>query len=617
MWRSALVLAFSCLLAAPILAGPNTGGTLVVHDVNLPVSGLDPSISVCNQGTHPIDCSQADTRLDGSGPANHKIWRVYAAFPPGCSPRLMGITWGVHYDPSLLVITNEATRSCGYWELNDASWPNSDTGSTVVWNGLQTASLIPVYCFSGYSYAATTFDLIGHPTQGGQFGDDTVPAILDPIAGYGRLGFGMDGSVVCPAVTALGACCGAEGGCTLTCPGACLSPSNWEGQWTSCYPDPCPQYPGACCDPGTGGCLFIDQAACLSPKTWLGSGITCLPLNPCAQPGICCNPADGACSLVLRINCLAPLSWYGAGSSCTPNPCPQLGACCTYPQGQCSLTLSVYCSAPSIWHGAWTSCSPNPCPPWGRCCNPANGSCAIRVSENCAAPLVWHPEWTACSPNPCPQIGACCDPETGACAVVLAAGCLSPGVWHSGWNSCSPNPCPQRGACCTGVTCTFVIRDLCGGSWYPLACDPDPCNAPGGACCDPATGVCLLIPELFCASPSVWHGDWAACTPNPCPQPSGACCTPHGACVVTLASGCSSPNTWLGLSTTCDANPCPQAPALGACCFTMTGECVTTLAEECVPPGLWFGWLTCSPNICPVPVPVQRSTWGRIKASYR
>lgn len=97
--------------------------------------------------------------------------------------------------------------------------------------------------------------------------------------------------------------------------------------------------------------------------------------------------------------------------------------------------------------------------------------------------------------------------------------------------------------------------------------------------------------------------------------PTGACCYPDGTCVVAVQHLCD--GEWLGPGTDCDPNPCPQPPPRGACCF-VDGTCVVLTEGECaVQQGDWLGPDTdCDPNPCPI-VPVERSSWGRIKSVYR
>ena len=110
---------------------------------------------------------------------------------------------------------------CGDFELNDDAWPASDTGSSVTWNSIQTARIVPVYWFTGYQVAGsgntTTLDSDPEPEPGWR---------VRRRYGSGRsrsdLRLRLDrlrepGSLVCPPATAMGACCNpATGGCTET-----------------------------------------------------------------------------------------------------------------------------------------------------------------------------------------------------------------------------------------------------------------------------------------------------------------------------------------------------------------------------------------------------------------
>jgi hypothetical protein len=275
------VIAFS-LPARTAWSGPNAGGTLVVHDAGLPVSGVNPSVPVCGQGNIPVSWCEVDARIDGSGPTDHRVWKIYAAFPTGSSPRLFGVAFGINYDPNLLVITNEVTRPCGdgVWELPDLNWPEAGAGNSVTWSPTRTTQIVPIYAFSGYALGPTSFYATPNPSGGGYFGDDTVPSRMDDIAGYGELGFGIDGAVAWPA-------------------GA---------------------LPGACCDPDNGGCAYLPQTCCADPQTWHGAWSPCSP-NPCPQPGACCAP-EGRCTFTTASACPAPNDWLGISVACTPDPCP-------------------------------------------------------------------------------------------------------------------------------------------------------------------------------------------------------------------------------------------------------------------------------------------------------
>ena len=321
---AAIVVLFMAGMVGIALAGPNAGGTLILHDTNILMIGTPcETVPICNCGQPPADCPSADTELDGSSQSTPGLFYVYAAFPSWSSPRLMGLTWGLHYSPDISIPYG---GMCGDFELNDNNWPQSDTGSSVTFNNVQTSPLVLVYWFWGYRYGApAVLSLRDNPSQGGWFGDDSVPAILDPIAGYGTLGFDMPGQPTCPV--------------------------------------PAPE--GACCLPD-GNCIFVVQADC--PGIWTAPGIPCVP-SPCPeQLGACCLD-DGTCIIVLEADCTG--TWMGVGTEC-PNACepPTIGACC-FEGGACTETAPENCTG--VYQGDWTDCDPNPCPPtpvertsWGR-----------------------------------------------------------------------------------------------------------------------------------------------------------------------------------------------------------------------------------------------------------
>ncbi|MBY0261543.1 MAG: hypothetical protein K2Q20_04330, partial [Phycisphaerales bacterium] len=78
---------------------------------------------------------------------------------------------------------------------------------------------------------------------------------------------------------------------------------------------------GACCDVAAGTCQLQSQSACASPRIFQGDATTCSP-NPCL--GTCCNPSTGACTLTGSTACVSPnVFTAGPGAVCSPNPCPQ------------------------------------------------------------------------------------------------------------------------------------------------------------------------------------------------------------------------------------------------------------------------------------------------------
>jgi hypothetical protein len=311
MKKFLLAVAVLCI-GTMAFAGPNAGGTLIITDGGIMTAATNGAISVCGQGVNLTACTAAVVRSDAtSGAASAEILKVYAAFSSTASPRLMGIAWGLHITGDASV---EKGWNCADFELPDAGWPGDLIGNSCTWNLLQTAHLIPVYAFSGYNAGAGgTVELVPNPSQGAVFGDDTVPAILDPIEGLGSFGLGMDGHLVCP----------------------------FE-----------PPQPGACCDPATGNCTFILQADCT--MNWRAG--VCDP-NPCPPPpmGACCDPATGACVDVIASACQGV--WH-LGIACSTNPCPQLGACCLT-DNSCVMVLQTACTG--IWKGV--TCTPELCLP--------------------------------------------------------------------------------------------------------------------------------------------------------------------------------------------------------------------------------------------------------------
>ena len=195
--RSCLLL--TLLLAASIArAGSNAGGTLILH-ANRSIAYTSDSKAYAGRSDLAA-CSLAVV----TAPANPSIPTLFyamAAFPPASSPRLMGITFGIRYDYTRFALLGEGP--CGDVEIHGRGWPKTGTGTSVAWKKPRTSSLTEVYWFAGYTYTlndTTQFAVTPHPEQGpeGDFGDDALPSRLDPIAGYGKLGFGMPGYLPCP-----------------------------------------------------------------------------------------------------------------------------------------------------------------------------------------------------------------------------------------------------------------------------------------------------------------------------------------------------------------------------------------------------------------------------------
>jgi hypothetical protein len=337
-----------------VFAGPNAGGTLVAHDAGLLLSATNGSVSICGQGIIPATCGAIDSEIDGATMNNPAIFKVYAAFPQGSAPRLMGLTWGVIYDADLILPN---WGMCGNFELNDTNWPGSGTGSSVTYDSPQTGLLTAVYWFAAYNYnyAPAVLQLGANPSQGGVFGDDSVPAVLDPIAGYGAMGLDRPGVLVCPPPPEPGACCDP---CTAACTVVLMvdCQGDFLGEGTVCEPNPCPAPPsGACCDADLN-CTFLPQCFCTG--TYLGDGVLCEPYI-CEPRGACCPYCSEYCIISTGEECAAQGGTYmGDGTTCDPGFCvlPPPVACCL-PDGSC---IAIHaCACDGVWYDA--SCDPNPC----------------------------------------------------------------------------------------------------------------------------------------------------------------------------------------------------------------------------------------------------------------
>jgi spore coat protein A, manganese oxidase len=124
-----------------------------------------------------------------------------------------------------------------------------------------------------------------------------------------------------------------------------------------------PAVSGACCLPG-GVCEILAPTICAAQGgVYQGDGTSCTP-NPCTDPiGACCF-ADGDCQVLTSDDCATQGGAYqGDESTCSPNPCPQpLGACCLSGVACIEATEDDCIAQDGTFQGAFTSCDPNPCP---------------------------------------------------------------------------------------------------------------------------------------------------------------------------------------------------------------------------------------------------------------
>ncbi len=361
--KCGMALLLAGCLAAPALAGPNAGGTLFAHDASMTyTSDIE---SYCGQGTAPASCDGADVRIDGSDADNVMVWKVYAAFLDGSSPRLKGMTWGVDYNADDLLLT--AWGPCigdpnnGAAEFPGAGWPEPNTGTSLAWEETQTGLLTEVYWFAGYQYGdPSVFQLQPHsdPVLEGMFGDDAIPAVLDPIAGFGSVGFGTDGATACPVD--LGTCCSlVDGSCVLLSRVECEAEENRQYMGgPSCEAFPCAQNAPCCVVTTPGVCDVIPVADCLADGNLPGLiGTTCTELNNnCATTvGACCQGTE--CIVTTAEDC--PEDPWFALQPCVPDnnycsdPTNPPGACCLF--AACIVTRDNDCEGIFV---PYESCTP-------------------------------------------------------------------------------------------------------------------------------------------------------------------------------------------------------------------------------------------------------------------
>jgi hypothetical protein len=150
------------------------------------------------------------------------------------------------------------------------------------------------------------------------------------------------GSLTLSLAAGSGACCAADGSCSITASASCTG-SFLGGV---CSPSPCPQPAQACCFT-SGTCQALGTAACSSAGgVAQGASSVCSP-NPCPQPTQACCFSNGTCQLLTTAACAsASGSSQGPGTTCSPNLCPQpTGVCCR--GTTCSITTSLACTAPA------------------------------------------------------------------------------------------------------------------------------------------------------------------------------------------------------------------------------------------------------------------------------
>lgn len=257
MKKFLMALAVLALVSAPAFAGPNAGGTLVVHD-----TGLAYTTDSSSYPSTAPECAGVDNM--GAGDGSWLVWKVYAAFPGNASPRLKALVLGGTFNASTYLLAGGLPDPANDFEITQNGWPlTSGGGVGISFAVVKTALMNEVYWLGGYSYGGS-WNVAPHPTQPMVFVDDAVPPVEDPITALGSIGFGAAGQTPCPPdAPEPGACCFADGSCALLLPDACLGAGGvvFGGL---CDPNPCPPPPpqGACCF--GSDCVITTQSLCIA-----------------------------------------------------------------------------------------------------------------------------------------------------------------------------------------------------------------------------------------------------------------------------------------------------------------------------------------------------------------
>lgn len=622
--RTLLYFVVLALVPGLCSGGPNAGGVLLAHDPEIAyTSDIE---AYCSMGS-PATCADTDPRIDGSDAEHVRVWQVYAAFDSLAAPRLKELAFGIRYPgvsgPGENGIVVVAAGPCDGWESPGSGWPASDSGTSVIFDVVQTGRLVQCYWFAGYDAGAgvpQVFELRAHPDPSipGTFFDDSAPQVPDSSRGFGSLGFDAPGTVVCPeTIPDGGACCFLTGICWYVEASACPT-----GDWTagvSCEPSPCTNYFGACCE-WDGSCRYVPEADCAS-EDWR-QGIPCSP-EPCPVYGACCEP-DGSCALSTETECSSG-DWRGA-TPCDPNPCSTPGACCRL-DGSCESVVALLC-ADGTWHPE-VPCQPNPCPgngpnrggtlilhdPGLLYTSDLEGSCGTGAPMACNLADTRIDGSSYGSPR-FVRVYAAFDslstPRLTGVAFGIRYDEAAAGTGDDGLVLLNGGPCggweyPEPGwpSSDTGTQVTFErtrTERLVECYWFgaysnvpgtpemlELRSHPDP-NVQGAFVDDSAPAK-----VDFCAGFGSLGFDVSgdvAC-PEPIPD-GGACCFLDGMCWYVAAPACPSGDWRAGEP--CEPSPCVNY--FGACCV-WDGSCRYLLESDCAT-GDWRQGIDCSPNPCPV-----------------
>ena len=292
MKKFLMALVVLAIVSGPALAGPNANGVLMVHNTGVAFS-TDPFPTVKPACVDIVNTVAMDNAIGAQ--STPVVWKVYAVFPLANTPRLKSLGWGITLSAvngGGVVIEHNGAPSDSVFFITSAGWPPATVGIAEVGMSLAgnvwTSPVDEMWWFSGYAYAGAVgepqmFNVVANSQLGNQlFGDDGIPALVDPIAGYGSLGFGQPGHTFCPTGIVIGACCFTTGTCQMLSAVECQTAGgSFFGGDCAVTVCPIPVY-GACCVGGV--CNVVTPGVCQGAGgTYYGNGTICEP-SPCPVP---------------------------------------------------------------------------------------------------------------------------------------------------------------------------------------------------------------------------------------------------------------------------------------------------------------------------------------------
>ncbi len=327
------------------------------------------------------------------------------------------------------------------------------------------------------------------------------------------------------------ACCNPTNGlcvASTTAVGCTTQPgyTDSQGPGTTCTPTACPR--GACCA-ANGVCSITGQTGCPAASFTLGG--TCTP-NLCQ--GACCRPTGFACTINSDGDCTAAGGTYGGGGSA----CTTQGICPGPPNDQCSaavaLTLgtAVNGTVNSATGTDLTSCSGSTVDVWYTFTPTTTGNYSIKTTPASATDVGTGLAIFTGTCDPTVDTDIDCIPQaavggTSELLDTLIAGTpvlIRVGAFagDTGNFSILVSQPAGLGACCDiGAACLIVAAaaDCPAPAVYRgvnTTCAAPATQCPAGSCCFPRSGQCFVTIQTFCTGVTgVWNaGDQACATTN-------------------------------------------------------------------------------------------------------